>query len=127
MVTYIFSILQVSLNGIVLTVIAILANVYPDTTIWNLWDDSFKLSELAIVDRGYFNIVFGVILCGILQLILHRFHFMKPENEEENSEKKPESEEKSKGTTEEQSKEKSEEKFKKKAKEWSEKKSKEKS
>ena len=119
---YIVYIIQAFFNGIVLTVIAILANFYPDTTIWNLWDDSFKLSELAIVDRGYFNIVFGaVILCGILQLILHRFHFMKPENEEENSEKKPESEEKyeekSKETTKEQSKEKSEEKFEKKDKE----------
>ena len=132
--TYIVFIITAFSNGIVLTVIAILANFYPETTIWNLWDDSFKLSELAIVDRGYFNIVFGtVILSGILQLILYRFHFMKPKNEEENSKKKPESEEileekseeKSKVKTEEQSKEKYEEKSKEKSEEKFEEKSKE--
>ena len=58
-------------NTITLSVIAFLVNQYPDTEIWNLWDDAYKLSDLAIVKRGYFNIVLGVCLSsGFLTMVL---------------------------------------------------------
>merc|ERR1711935_197722 len=70
--------------AIPLVVIAILVNFYPDTYIWNLWDDGYKLSYVAIVTEGYFNIVFGIIISsGILMVVLNYFQVTKPEREEQ--------------------------------------------
>ena len=58
-------------NTITLSVIAFLVNQYPDTEIWNLRDDAYKLSDLAIVKRGYLHIVLGVCLSsGFLTMVL---------------------------------------------------------
>ena len=71
-------------NAMFLVVIAVLKNLYPETWIWNLWARGYKLSDVAIVSSGYFNIVFGsCISSGILYVILHHFQVAKPEREKQ--------------------------------------------
>ena len=71
-------------NAMFLVVIAVLKNFYPETWIWNLWAQGYKLSDVAIVSSGYFNIVFGsCISSGILYVILHHFQVAKPEREKQ--------------------------------------------
>ena len=66
-------------STIVLVVIAVLVNFYPETWIWNLWAQGYKLSDVAIVSSGYVNIVFGsCISSGILFVVLHYFQVIKP-------------------------------------------------
>ena len=69
---------------IVLVVIAVLVNFYPETWIWNLWAQGYKLSDVAIVSSGYVNIVFGsCISSGILYVVLHHYQVRKPELEKQ--------------------------------------------
>ena len=71
-------------NAMFLVVIAVLKNFYPETWIWNLWAQGYKLSDVAIVSSGYFNIVFGsCISSGILYVILYHFQVAKPEREKQ--------------------------------------------
>ena len=57
-------------NAIVLAGIAIMVNFYRETWIWNLWADGYKLSDVAIVSLGYFNIVLGIcISSGIISIL----------------------------------------------------------
>ena len=70
-----------------LIIVAIVVNNYPDTIIWNLWDDGFRLSDLAIVKKNYFNIIFGVYAASeIFSRILYFFQ-IKPILEEDAAKK----------------------------------------
>ena len=70
--------------AMVLIVIAVLVNFYPETWIWNLWAQGYKLSDVAVVNSGYFNIVFGsCISSNFLYVILHYFQVSKPEQEKQ--------------------------------------------
>ena len=54
-----------------LVIIVILANYYPNISIWNFWDDSYKLSNLAIMRKNYLNVICAVCLSsGIIYIIL---------------------------------------------------------
>ena len=54
-----------------LVIIVILANCYPDISIWNFCDDSYKLSDLAIIRKNYLNAICAVCLSsGIIYIIL---------------------------------------------------------
>ena len=65
---------------IFLVVIATLVNFYPDTFIWNLWAKGYKLSDVAVVRSGYFNIIFGACTSsGIISVALNYFQVTKPE------------------------------------------------
>ena len=58
--------------AISLTVIAIIVNYFEETSIWNLWAKAVKLSDLAIVEKGYFNYIFWCCLfCGIISKVWH--------------------------------------------------------
>ena len=74
----------VFIHAMILIVIAVLVNFYPETWIWNLWAQGYKLSDVAVVNSGYFNIVFGsCIFSGFLYVILHYFQVSKPEQEKQ--------------------------------------------
>ena len=61
-----------------------MVNHYRETWIWNLWADGYKLSDVAIVSLGYFNIVLGIcISSGIISIPLHYFQVVKSKKEEQ--------------------------------------------
>ena len=71
-------------NALVLAGIAIMVNFYKETWIWNLWADGYKLSKVAIVSNGYFNIVLGIcISSGIISIPFLYFQGKKSEQEEQ--------------------------------------------
>ena len=69
---------EISLNfgncftiSITLIIIVILANWYPDISIWNFCADSYKLSDLAIIRKNYLNTICAVCFSsGIIYIIL---------------------------------------------------------
>ena len=53
-----------------LIIIVILANWYPDIYIWNLWGDSYELSDLVIMRKKFFNTSSAVCLSsGVIYII----------------------------------------------------------
>ena len=79
--------------AISLIVIAVLVNYFEETTIWNLWAEEVKISELAVVKKGYFNYIFiCCLLCGIFSNVLFYYQVMKlPIQEEEEANKERDS------------------------------------
>ena len=74
---FLTGIIQVCVFGTSLIVIAIIVNYFEETTIWNLWAEKVKLSDLAIVKKKYFNYIFGCcLLCGIISMVLHYYQVM---------------------------------------------------
>jgi len=62
-------------TSMTLIVIVILASCYPDTSIWNVWAESYKLSDLAIIKKNYFNTISAICLSsGIIHIIVFIGH-----------------------------------------------------
>ena len=64
--------------SITLIIIVILANRYPDISIWNFWEDSYKpSSDLVIMRENYFKTVNAFCLsCGTIYIILFVFNLI---------------------------------------------------
>ena len=78
--------------AISLTVIAIFVNYFEETTIWNLWAEEVKISDLAVVKKAYFNYIFiCCLLCGIFSNILYYYQVMKIPIQEEEANKERDS------------------------------------
>ena len=93
METFIVKIIMYCASAISLTVIAVFVNYFEETTIWNLWAEEVKISELAVVKKGYFNYIFiCCLLCGIFSRVLYYYQVMKlPIQEEEEANKERDS------------------------------------
>ena len=85
--------LNFCLYTITLTVIAIFVTYFENTSIWNLWIfSSVKLSDLAIVQKAYFNYIFAsCLLCGIISNVLYYYQVIPVQEKEEEANKEKES------------------------------------
>ena len=78
--------------AISLTVIAVFVNYFEETTIWNLWAEEVKISDLAVVKKGYFNYIYiCCLLCGIFSNVLYYYQVMKLRIQEEEANKERDS------------------------------------
>merc|ERR1719203_1030575 len=88
---FVISIILYCAFAISLTVIVVFVNYFEETIIWNLWAEEVKISELAVVKKGYFNYIFiCCLLCGFFSNVLYYYQVMKipiQEEEEANKEK----------------------------------------
>ena len=89
METFFVRIMMFCAFAITLTVIAVFVNYFEETTIWNLWAEEVKISDLAVVKKAYFNYIFiCCLLCGIFSNVLFYYQVMKlPIQEEEEANK----------------------------------------
>ena len=91
METFVINIIVFCAFAISLTVIAVFVNYFEETTIWNLWAEEVKISELAVVKKGYFNYIFiCCLVCGFFSHVLYYYQVMKlriQEEEEANKER----------------------------------------
>ena len=79
-----FYVITVFVGILTLAIIFIFVNFYEEKTIWNWWAEPVKLTELAIVQKKYFNTLFGICLpSGVIGIILYYFQVLKPRLKEE--------------------------------------------
>ena len=89
---FILHIIIFCLYTITLTAIAIFVNYFGNTSIWNLWMKKVKLSDLAIVQKAYFNYIFAsCLLCGIISNVLYYYQVIPIQEEEEEANKERDS------------------------------------
>ena len=73
----IIRLIKLSLFVLTLIAIAVLVNCFPETSIWNWGADEKKLSDMAIVDKAYFNYIFACcIISGFVSNALYYFQVM---------------------------------------------------
>ena len=80
---FILQILIFCLYTITLIALAIIVNYFEGTSIWSFW--AVKLSDLAIVQKAYFNYIFAsCLVCGFISQVLYYYQVMKlPATQEE--------------------------------------------